>query len=211
MPDIKPQTSNAKIFWIAVVIIIAIGILLQQYLKNAGPSSGDPSATPRPTAPEDISVDANINDWLVYENKKMQFTAKYPASANLRGTAESDVVIFEFKPAEMQNTSANATLRKRNAPLGKEPYATVEAFWEDEKTFIASQSGVVSNERYVSVNDRTFFEAQEDNRLNNYMGLHRYILLNGNVYEASLVVAGDRLLAPAVDAFNAIVSTFDIN
>ena len=147
--------SNTKKILLTFAAIIAVGILLQQYFKN---TAGDDSFTPpgSNTSIKKISVKTNTDDWETYTNEKLGFSAKYPKNASLRGHAESDLAIFTLSTKETSGKQSLITLTKKKVPLGKEVYASMEEFWEDEQRFIVANNGVVSDAQYVEINGRIF-------------------------------------------------------
>ena len=198
-----------KKYWIAIAVIIIIGAALQHFLGATG--SGTPSTTPRPGAPaERISVTTDTGSWQEYANNKLGFSASVPPGASVRGTAESDLAIFTLSASETGGKQAMVTLTKKKTPLNQEPYADIAAFWADEQRFVAAQGGVTSNERFMEVNGRSFFEVKEGNRQNNYMGLHRYLYEGGAFYEITLTIEGDLLEAKAVERLNEVAMTFTV-
>ncbi|MDO8558344.1 MAG: hypothetical protein Q7S09_04130 [bacterium] len=204
--------SNAKKAWLAAIAILIFGVLLQQYFKRTGGSFPGPSASPGSDAPQErILVKVNTDGWKEYLNEKLGFSVKYPESVSLRGQAESDFAILTLSRDETEGKQSLITLTRKKIPLGREPYASMEEFWKDEQENITANSGVVSGMRYVQVNDRIFWEAREDNRQINYMGLHRYLKITSGVYEVGLNVEGEKLFQSAVDRYNQILSTLTLN
>lgn len=207
---IRATISFTKKTWLVAIAILVFGVLLQQYLKRTGDAVLGPAASLRPGAPQE-RISVKLPDgWKTYENKKLGFTAMYPENAILRGTEESEVAIVMLDRAKTEGKQSLVTLTKKKVPLGRAPYVSLEEFWKDEQEQITANSGVASAMRYVEVNDRVFWEAREDNRQINYMGLHRYLKTEGGVYEVGLNVEGDALLKSAVDQYNQILASFTL-
>jgi hypothetical protein len=180
---------KAKLF-IALGAIIAGGIILQQFLRIG---SGRQTANNQPASVKEITVDTKTDGWLEYANTKLGISIKYPASYALRGTPESDMAIFTMDRTEAAGKTAFITVAKKINPLGKASYASLDDFWQDEQAFLVSQGGVVSNEQKIKLNGREFLQSTEDNRQNNYMGIHRYVKQGDSVYEISFSIEGDKI------------------
>lgn len=207
--ETTPQLANIKKLLIAVGVILVFGVLLQQYFKRvAQPGSSSGEAQKQET--ERVTIKTDTNRWQEYTNEKLGFLVKYPKGTTLRGTPESDLAILTLERNATGNKQALITLTKKKVPLGREPYKTIEEFWKDEEGFISANSGVSSNARYVELNGRTFWEAREDNRQNNYMGLHRYLKEGENIYEATLTIEGEKLEASVMEFYNEILTTLTV-
>ena len=203
------QFSSQKKFLAALGALLIVGLALQQYVLRFSP--GKPSPSPRPEATnERILVKADTGGWKEYANEKLGFSVRYPEQISVRGTAESDLAILTLPIAETEGKQALITLTKKKVPLGQAPYADMQTFWKDEQRFIAANNGVISNARTVELNGRAFWEAHEDNRQNNYMGLHRYLKQGTTIYEATLTVEGEKLLESAVELYNNTLSTLTV-
>ena len=201
--------SSQKKSLVALGAILLVGVALQQYVSRS--PAGKPSPSPRPgAADERISVKPDTSAWKEYVNEKLGFSVQYPENVSLRGTAESDLAILTLPIAQTNGKQAMITLTKKKVPLGQAPYASIEEFWKDEQRFIAANSGVTSNARTIELNGRAFWEAREDNRQVNYMGLHRYLKQGEAIYEITLTIEGEKLLAPAVELYNSILAMFTV-
>lgn len=202
------RSPNLKKYLLAAGVIVVAGVLLQQYFKMSD-GAKKPSPSPRPGAPaEKISVKVDTAGWNEYANTKLGFSIKYPQNVTLRGTEDSDFAILTLDRAETDGKQALIALTRKKIPIGQQPYATMEDFWKYEERMIAAQGGNTSNARYVEVNGRIFFEVREDNRQNNYMGLHRYIKEPGGIYEVTLTMEGEKLFPSAVERYNKILTAF---
>ena len=201
--------SPIKKISISIGAILLFGVALQQYLARNPGGSGNLTAGLLVGAPaENISVKANADGWNTYKNEKLGFSVQYPKNVALRGNADSDLAILTLDRNETNNKQALITLTKKKVPLGKEPYASLEEFWKDEEGQITANNGLTSRARYVAVNERTFFEVQEDNRQNNYLGAHRYSKAGDGIYEITLTMEGEQILKEVTELYNRITATF---
>ena len=200
------QISSQKKVLIALGIIALGGVVLQQYVLRAGNRAS--VALGLGDSPERISVRADASGWKEYTNTKLGFSVKHPEDVTLRGTPESDLAILTMPTTRTGGKQALITLTKKKIPLGQAPYASMEEFWKDEERFIAANSGVTTGARYIDFNDRIFWEAREDNRQINYMGLHRYLKQGEAIYEVTLTIEGEKFLESAVSLYNEILATF---
>lgn len=193
--------------WVSVAALLIIGFALQQYLTRSTGTNGNPNASPRPMV---ITVNTDAAGWKEYSNTKNGFTVKYPANANLRGLADSDYAIIELDKAVTGGKQAMVTMAKKNTPLGAAPYASMDEFWNQEKDMLVANGGVVVSTQNTILNGRTFFEAREDNKQNNYTGLHRYIMNDHGVFELALTIEGDKIDSKTIDLYNRMASTFEM-